>query len=128
LDRLRLRFKACSRVFVFVDICFAFGLVNVLILGLAFELFLLAADVFLLDFFAFLFEITLVLHAVKLLPHFSSSAFLVSMEDNVASAKTFFNLHEPETKAWTELVQSNGNLTVLLLILIVVWQNNLGTW
>jgi len=55
---------------------------------------------------------------------FFGRARLVRVEDDVTAAETLFNLDQAQLEPWAELVKSDGDLGVLFLILIVLWQGN----
>ena len=40
--------------------------------------------------------------------------------DNVTAAETFDNLDQPEFETWTHLMQSDGYICILLLVLVVI--------
>ena len=48
----------------------------------------------------------------------------MGVENDVAAAETLFNLDQAQLEPRAELVESDGDLGVLFLILIVLWQGN----
>lgn len=65
-------------------------------------------------------------YAVDLLSDLSGCAGLVSVEDHISTAEAFDNLDKAELESRTQLVQTDGYIRVLFLVLVIVWQNNLG--
>ena len=92
----------------------------------SFLLLLLLTNVFFLLSLALGLELSLTLERVKLLFHFFSCFGLMCMEDHISPAEALLNLNQTQLETWAELVQSDCHLSVLLFVLVVLWQGHFG--
>ena len=98
-DFLR-RLVACSCVLILID--FGSRIFNFFDLFFSFlKLFFFTSDVFLLDFFTFLFKFSFVLDAVDLFADFSSCPGLVRVVHHVAATEAFNDLYQLKFEPWS---------------------------
>ena len=85
----------------------------------------LSLDILFLLCFALGLELTLILEGVQLLLDLFGSLVLKSMEHHVTTAEAFLDLNKAQLESRAQLVQSDRNLRVFLLVLIVRWERDL---
>lgn len=74
------------------------------------------------------FQLALALQRVKLLLDVFGALILMGVEHNITTAQTFFDLDQSEFNSRPKLMQPNGHLGVLLLVLIIGRERNFTVW
>ena len=52
----------------------------------------------------------------------------MGVEDNITAAETLLDFNQAHLQTWAKLVKSNGDLGVLLFVLVVLRQGHLASW
>ena len=66
----------------------------------------------------------MVLECIKLLLHFFGCLRLVRMVYDITAAEALLYLDKSQLESWTKLMQSDGDLRVLLFVLVVFRQRD----
>lgn len=91
-------------------------------------LFLLFPHILLLLLFALLFQLALGLQRVQLLLNLGFGEVDVLVEVDISAAEAFLNFHELELHPRTQLMQLDGHIRILLLVLVVFWEDDPRLW